>query len=193
MAPRPIGLVATLCCAGLLIVATPRSAIAAEIADIEFPNQLSADGAQLSLNGVGLRTAIFGIRVYAMALYLEAASKDPITIITSRRPKRLVLHFLRDLDADDLQEAWQEGFEKNVESVAAIQPQIDRFKAAMTDVREGDWMVIDHADDTINVTLNDTPVARIEGARFATGLLSVWLGPEPPNDHLKAGLLGEPH
>lgn len=179
---------------GLFMAATliGRPSPAAEIADVEFPNELISESQTLVLNGIGLRTAIFGIKVYAMAMYLEAPQSDAKAIIQSGGHKRLVMHFLRDLDADQLSDGWQEGFENNSLNVASLQPALDRFKEAMTAVKEGDWMVIEIQGDRVHVTLNDETLVDMEASGFAAGLLSVWLGPEPPNDHLKAGLLGKP-
>ncbi|MGB1110254.1 MAG: chalcone isomerase family protein, partial [Gammaproteobacteria bacterium] len=157
-----------------------------------FPNELISEPNTLVLNGLGLRTAIFGIKVYAMALYLEAPQAEPEAIMADTGHKRLVMHFLRDLDASQLSEAWQEGFEKNSPAIATLQPALDQFKAAMTDVKEGDWMVMEIQADGVHVTLNDQTLVDISADGFAAGLLSVWLGPEPPNDHLKEGLLGKP-
>jgi hypothetical protein len=40
------------------------------------------------------------------------------------------------------------------------------------------------------VDVNGAGGNAIEGADFATTLLSIWIGREPPNEDIKSGLLG---
>ena len=42
----------------------------------------------------------------------------------------------------------------------------------------------------VTAEINGDAVGAIEGADFALAFLSIWLGPEPPNEDLKSGLLG---
>jgi hypothetical protein len=42
----------------------------------------------------------------------------------------------------------------------------------------------------VTVDMNGAAGSPIQGPDFAMALLSVWLGPKPPNADLKAGLLG---
>ena len=40
------------------------------------------------------------------------------------------------------------------------------------------------------VEINDAAKGTVDGADLAAAMLGIWLGPEPPNDDLKDGLLG---
>ena len=61
----------------------------------------------------------------------------------------------------------------------------------MTDLKEGQSLTFEYRPgNETKVKINDASKGRIKGADFASGLLSIWLGPEPPNDDIKAGLLG---
>jgi len=42
----------------------------------------------------------------------------------------------------------------------------------------------------VQVSVNGVAKGTIKGDDFAKALLSIWLGPEPPNPEIKAGLLG---
>ena len=47
-------------------------------------------------------------------------------------------------------------------------------------------------DKGVAVDIGGVPKGLIEGDDFAKAFLSIWLGPNPPNAGLKAGLLGGP-
>lgn len=160
---------------------------------VTFPDQVQADGATLKLNGLGLRKATFlKVKVYVGALYLPQASTDADAILKANGPKRLLLHFVRDVGGDDLSKAWDEGFENNAGGqLAALKPRIAAFKAMMTDVKKGDTLGVQHTPGTgVEVAVKGTGKGTIKGDDFARALFAIWLGAKPPNDELKAGLLG---
>jgi hypothetical protein len=49
-------------------------ACAAELDGVYMPETRMADGVQMRLNGIGLRTTVLGIRIYVAGLYLERPS-----------------------------------------------------------------------------------------------------------------------
>ena len=67
-----------------------------EVAGIQIPD---ADQ-QLVLNGAGLRKVVF-FRVYAIGLYLPEKKASPPDAIGTTGAKRVLIHMLRDADADD--------------------------------------------------------------------------------------------
>jgi len=155
--------------------------------DIEHLGEL-----RLVLNGIGTRTAtLFKVKVYVMGLYLEKASSNDEEIVASEGAGRIVMHFVRKVDASKLRKGWDEGFRKNWPEADTIAKEIETFKSVMRDVRKGDRLVLDLHGDRVDVSFDDEQVAAIEGASFQKGLLSVWLGPEPPNEELKNGILGK--
>jgi len=167
------------------------NASAAAIADVDFPDQVTVGDKSVHLNGLGLRTATaFKVKVYAIGLYLENPSGDSDAIIASGENKRIAMHFLHKVKADELAGGWSEGFEANTKDISGIQAEIDRFNAAMRDVKTGDTIVLDFQDDRVDVTINDTQVDAVEGKEFLKALLAIWLGPKPPNKPLKEGILG---
>ena len=93
----------------LMAVLSPLNAAA--IADVEFQDQVTVSGKSLQLNGLGLRTATaFKVKVYAIGLYLEESSSDAAAIINSSETKRIKMHFLHKVSADEISEGWTEGF-----------------------------------------------------------------------------------
>ncbi len=160
---------------------------------VSFPDQVLADGSSLTLNGLGLRLAtMLKVKVYVAALYVASPSKDSKTILEAKAPKQLVLGFVRDVDAGDLNDAWEEGFEINAkEQLPALQERIDRLKTWMADMKTGQRLTFTSMPGAgIKVDVNGKARGAIEGDDFSKAFLSIWLGEHPPNPGLKAGLLG---
>jgi hypothetical protein len=130
------------------------------------------------------------VKVYVMGLYLESKSSDPQSIIASGGNKRIAMHFVHDVSADKLRGGWAEGFEDNTVDVAGIDAEIEKFNASMRDVKSGDSIVLDFSSDSVDVLINDTRIDSISGKAFQRALLAIWLGPKPPNQELKQGILG---
>jgi Chalcone isomerase-like len=165
----------------------------AECLEVKVPDSVKAGGADLVLNGLGIRKATFlNVKVYVAGLYLPQKSGDAGKIIGGNEPWQLVLRFVRDVDASDIRDAWEEGFEKNAgDKLATLQPRIKTLNARMVDFKERQSLSFTNDPAKgVAVDVNGASGAVIEGEDFADALLSVWLGREPPNEDLKSGLLG---
>jgi hypothetical protein len=178
----------------LILVSTTwltASAIAATVADVSVPDTATVGGQDLVLNGAGVREAtLLKVKVYVMGLYLPAKSQDADAIIRSDGNKRITMHFVRDVGAKDLRKGWTEGFEKNYPDVKMIQGEIDKFNASMRDVKEGEVITLDFADQSLDVSIGGQQIDSIEGKSFQEAVLAIWLGSKPPNNSLKSGVLG---
>jgi hypothetical protein len=136
------------------------------------------------------KKAIF--KVYVGGLYLEAPSKDAAAIVAADAPKAVKMHFMRGIGKDKLVEAFREGFEGNAKEKAAAQKaSVDKLLSWLPDVKDGDvWtFAYDPAKGT-TFWSGEKEVGTIEGKDFAQVLFSVWLGPKPPTEDLKKGMLG---
>ena len=71
-----------------------------------------------------------------------------------------------------------------------IKEQIAKFNASMRDVKTGDVIILDFSEDKVDVSINEALIDSIEGESFLKALLAIWLGPKPPNEPLKKGILG---
>jgi hypothetical protein len=174
-----------------VVFGTP--ALGAECHDVSFPDSVKAGSTDLVLNGLGIRKATFmKVKVYVAGLYLPQKSADADQILASDQPWQMVLRFLRDVDASDMNDAFDEGFEKVAgDKLDALRPRIETLKSRMVDIKEGHYLsyTYDPAGGLV-VDVNGASGAAIEGADFATALLTISIGPEPPNEDLKTGLLG---
>ncbi len=179
--------------ASLFLVTSVASAHARECKGVTFPDQMQAEGTMLKLNGLGLRQAtMFKVNVYVAALYVAQTSTDASAILKPNTPFQLVLQFVRDVGRSDLVKGWNEGFENNAKSlIPALKDRIEAFEALMTDVKTGEQLRFVHKPGAgTQVSVKGAVKGTIAGDDFAHALLSIWLGPNPPNDDLKAGLLG---
>jgi hypothetical protein len=177
----------------LAIASVPTApAWAAVCEDVEFADAVSIDGVDLVLNGLGIRKATFlNVEVYLAGLYLRQKSGDAGQILGTSQDWQLVLRFVRDVDASDMEEAFQEGFEKTGGDLAALKPRIDAFTGMLVDFEDGQAVTLtNHPTTGVEVAVDGKAHGTVAGEDFATALLAVWLGPEPPNADLKSGLLG---
>ncbi len=188
---RSPSLTATAMGALLLLAPLAQPLSAGELAGVKLPDTLSVGGKTLRLNGLGLRKKAF-FKVYVGGLYLESLSKDPHAILAADGPKAMTMHFLRGIGRATLVEAYQEGFTANAKEKAAAQKaNVDRFLSLVVDVKDGSEMTLTYAPGTGTTVFRDGKEAgKIEGKEFAEALFSIWLGPKPPSEDLKKGLLG---
>ncbi|HEY1269570.1 MAG TPA: chalcone isomerase family protein [Candidatus Binatia bacterium] len=143
----------------------------------------------LTLNGLGLRQATaLKVNVYVAGLYVDKPSNDPKAILESNAPKEIVLHFVRNVSASDLNKAWEEGFEKQR---GAFKNDLATLEGWMTDMKTGQRLTFVHKPGAgIQVDVNGSPKGTIKGDDFAKTFFAIWLCPNPPNAGLKTGLLG---
>jgi long-chain acyl-CoA synthetase len=166
----------------------------AEVAGIRIDETAKSGGAELILNGAGVRTKIV-FKVYVAALYATKKTSNATSLIDSREPRRVVMHMLRDLDADSLVSALQEGLRNNLSEtdLAKLKPEIDQFERLMRGIgnaKTGDVIGIDFSADGIAVAFNGQTKGSVAGDDFARGLLKVWLGDKPVDGGLKKAMLG---
>jgi hypothetical protein len=178
---------------GMLVALGVETAGAKECHGINVPEQAQVQASTLMLNGLGLRQAtMFKVNVYVAALYVAQKSTDANAVLAANTPKKLVLHFVRDVDSADLKKAWDEGFEHNAEEqLPALKTRIEQLKGWMADMQSGQQLAFTHKPGAgIEVEVNGAVQGTVEGDDFARAFLAIWLGAKPPNPDLKAGLLG---
>lgn len=166
---------------------------AASLADVTMPDTVSAAGKTLRLNGLGLRTKVF-FKIYVGGLYLENPTHDAARAIAADEGKRVVMHFLyKKVTAKQLADAWDEDFRDNNPGLsAAVKADVEKFKSWMGDVVSGQEIVSTYEPGKgTTVEVAGQEKGTIPGVDFMRALWSVWLGPHPPTEDLKKGMLGE--
>ncbi|PKO88440.1 MAG: hypothetical protein CVU18_07420 [Betaproteobacteria bacterium HGW-Betaproteobacteria-12] len=167
---------------------------AAEVAGVKIDDAVKVGGSDLVLNGAGLRSKLF-IKVYVGALYVGQKASTPAAIYASPAPRRMLMRMLRDMDAETLHGALDDGLRNNLTAaeLVAMQGQAEQLGTLMKGigkVREGDAVAIDFTADGLTFSLNNQVRGAVAGADFARALLRVWLGDKPADASLKKALLG---
>ena len=175
----------------LLALGIASASPAIEVAGVAVPETVTVDGKTLKLNGAGLRKKVM-FKVYVASLYLETPSKDAAAVISSSETKSMRLSILRSLKGSQVTEAIAEGFERNSkDQLPKLKARLDKLNTLIPDVKEGDEIAFAWVPDKgVQVLVRGTERGTIEGRDFADALFSVWLGPNPVQDDLKAALLG---
>ena len=167
-------------------------AMAGQLAGVSLPDSVDVNGTTLVLNGMGLRKkAVF--KVYVGALYVAAKGSEAQALISADTPRRMVMHFVRDVGKDKIVEGWREGFTNNSPAnEQALQPKLDEFAALWTDMANGDEAVMTYVQGTgLTLEIRGKEVGVVQGKQFADAVLACWIGPNPPSEELKTGLLGK--
>ena len=174
----------------LLLLALPVQA--AEVAGVKLDDKVRVSDTELSLSGAGLRKRVF-FQVYAIGLYVPDRKADPIS---QPGPKRVQIHMLRDVGADQFIDALADGIKANHrESEAkALEPRVKELGATMAEMKEarkGMTIALDWTGAATQLLVDGKPAGRpIQGEDFYRALLRIWLGDKPVQDDLKKALLG---
>ena len=175
-------------------LALPPAGQAAQLEGVTLPDSHVAEGSELRLNGIALRTfSILRIHIYVAGLYLPHPDHDADRILQSDEPKFLDIHFVHEVSAEQARTAWREGFAQNCLAPCRLAPEdMQRFMAAVPAMREGDRFGILFNRDGADIVANGHAAGRIASRAFATAVLATFIGPNPPTARLKRELLGLP-
>jgi hypothetical protein len=161
-----------------------------------FERSIQLHGRDLLLNGTGIR-AVAWFKGYAAGLYLLQRASTPAAVIDQPGPKRLRMQLLQEVPAAEFSKAVDKGINRNTAAadrprLAARLEQFERGIDAIGKVKKNDIvdLDLDPARGTvmsINGTMRGEPIA---GADFYAALLRSFVGDDPYDEALKAGLLG---
>lgn len=178
-----------------LLVAAPLQA--AEVAGVKFEESARVAGADLKLNGAGLRTRAF-FKVYAMGLYLSEKQSSGAAVLAAPGAKRVQLRMLRDVNADDFAKALEDGMNDNNSEadMKSFAPRVALLNGLMLEIKEAktglvielDWIPGAGTQVTVGGQARGKPIA---GEDFYRALLRIWLGEKPISGDLKKSLLGQ--
>ena len=176
----------------------PAPVAAVEVSGVRLDDRARVAQTDLVLNGAGMRTK-FVFKVYVAALYLQEKKGTTADILALPGPKRVSLRLVRELSAEQLVEALEEGIRDNITPAErdALKPRLAELAAIMAGVkqgRDGDLFTLDFIPGTgTQVGLNDAVLGKpIAGDDFYRALLKIWLGDNPVSKDLKKALLGQP-
>jgi hypothetical protein len=156
-----------------------------------MPDSVEVGDQSLVLNGMGLRKKTI-IKVYVAGLYLTEKTNDTEAILAADSARRTAMEFRFGVSADKMCDAWKEGLEKNTANPSdELKAKFDTLCEFQADMDKGEMMVYTYVpgEGTV-VEIKGEVEGTIEGKDFADALFSVWIGPEPPGEAFKKGLLG---
>ena len=171
--------------------------LAAEIEGVKLADKvkLGDAGPELVLNGAGVRTRVF-FRVYVGALYLQQKKTAAEAVLADGGAKRVAMHMLRDLAAEQLFSALSDGLTNNHApgELAKLEPQVKQLEGifnAVKAAKTGDTIVLDYLPGAgTRVVVNGETRGAIPGEDFNRALLRIWLGEQPADAALKKAMLG---
>jgi hypothetical protein len=176
----------------LLLLSLALPAAAAEVAGVKIDDKARVEATELSLSGAGVRKRLF-FQVYAIGLYVADPKAD---LVAQPGPKRVAIHMLRDVGAEQFTEALGEGIKANhtEAEAAALEPRVKALGAIMAEVGEakkGMAITLDWTGSDTRVLIGGKPAGKpIAGEDFYRALLRIWLGANPVQEDLKKALLG---
>ncbi|MEY4730609.1 MAG: hypothetical protein RL020_1767 [Pseudomonadota bacterium] len=168
---------------------------AMEVSGTSVPDKATVEGTELLLNGAGMRSK-FMFKVYVASLYLAGKKTSAEEVLADTGAKRMQLNIRRELSAEQLLEALNEGLKANntAAELAPLEARMKDFDNILTSVGKaspGNVIVLDFIPGTgTRVQLNGQTKGTIAGEDFNKALLKIWLGPEAVQGSLKKALLG---
>ena len=181
---------------GAVFLIASAVACALQLQGVQLPERVRMPGGpELVLNGAGVREQAF-FKVYVSALYLPAKNDDGDAILMQNQPRRLALHFLRNVTARQFTDSTNEALRDTLTAeerrpLEARMAQLNDFLESLPDVREGTEVMIDYLPGTGTVIrIDGRSKQRIPGADFNQALMRVWLGERPKDPKLKKAMLG---
>ena len=171
------------------------TAFAAEIEGVKLADKVQVGGSELALNGAGVRKRFF-VRVYVGALYLQKNAGSTDAVLGDAGAKRIAMHMLREVEAEQLFSALNDGLKKNhaAGELAKLEPQVKQLEGifnAMKSAKSGDVILLDYLPGAgTRVTARGEDKGTIAGEEFNRALLRIWLGEQPADASLKKAMLG---
>lgn len=173
---------------GLLICAGTADAM--KIEGVEFAPRVRVGSETLHLyNAALLRYRVF-IKAYVGALYLSP-EVTPERVLGDVA-KRLEIEYFWRISAADFATATIKGISNNADAqtVATLQPRIDRINRLYRDVEPGDRYSLTYVPGVgTELALNGEPLGSIAGSDFAAAIFAIWLGPTPIDESFRNDLL----
>jgi len=168
-----------------------------EINGVKVEDSASVDNVTLQLNGAGTRYKYGIAKVYVAALYLGKKAASPEEVVGQPGPKRLSMHMLRDVDANEFGKLMTRGIEDNAAKgeMSKLIPGLIRMGQIFSEQRKmmnGEVILIDWIPGTGMIV---TAKGKVQGEpfkehEFFKAMMSIWLGQAPADFKLKEALLG---
>ena len=158
---------------------------------VKFPLTEKIGKNELVLNGGGLREK-YWMDLYVAALYLEVKTTDASKVIYGTEEMAIHIKIISSsVTRERFLESVNEGF-ANATSKASAEDKKKFIGFFSDEFKIGDVIHFDYTPDKgLKVTKNGVVKGTIPGYDFKKALFGIWLGNNPADDDLKAGMLGK--
>ena len=175
------------------LLLTSVTAAAATVAGAKLEDSVTVNNQKLVLNGAGLRKK-FVVKVYVGALYLPSKQTSAASIIAADAPRRMVMHFLYDVDKGKIAEAWEEGLGANTPNASPeVKTAFKTLASWMEDMKEGQRVVLTYVPGIgTTVEVNGRNKGTLGGKAVSDAILNTWIGPKPgPGTDFRKAVLAQ--
>lgn len=157
--------------------------------DVTFASKTQAGDTPLTLYGKDLLVYMIW-DAYQLALYLPegVSGKQVLTDV----PKKVLIHYLVDIDAEDFGPAGDKILAKNISKaeMAVLRPRLDKINAAYEAIEEGERYSLTYVPgEGTTLSKNGRKLVTIPGADFAAAYFQIWFGVEPVDEDLRDHVL----
>ena len=173
---------------------------AVEIEGVKIDDKitLQGGGAQLVLNGAGIRHKFAFFKVYIGSLYLTKKMTDSEAVFADPGAKRVSMHILSDeVTAPDLISSMNNALAVNLSphELALIEKRIRDLNTMMSTIKtinKGSVVILDYTPEAgTRVFVNGQERITIPGEDFFRGMLHIWIGAKPVDGRLRDAMLGK--
>lgn len=172
------------------LVAT--AGVGGTLAGVTLADSVMVAGEKLVLNGMALRSrSIF--KVYVAGLYLPQQSSDAPAVLAADTYRRLVMHWVRNVDKDTICEAWNDGLAANTPNPSdELRADFVTLCSFMSASKTGDQYVFTYVPgEGTTVEVAGAKKGTIAGKAFADALFAAWIGAKPgPGPDFREALMG---
>jgi hypothetical protein len=182
----------------LASISVSSTAFAVDVSGIKVDEKAKVAGADLVLNGSGIRYAFGGfVRVYVASLYLPQKRATSQEIAAMKGPRRVQLNLLREVTSDDFAKGLMGGLRSNlvgpdkVKHFESLQ-KLGAIFGQTPALKKGDVVLVDSVVGTgTTISVNGKRVGEVfPDETFFDAILQIWIGPSPIDKTLKPVLLG---
>lgn len=172
----------------ILFISTP--ALALEVKDVTFADEVTLNKTVLSLKGAAVLKWAMLFDVYAGAFYLP--ENVPGEKWTDDVSKKLELSYFRDIEAKGFADASDKILKDGLSSkdYQRLAERLKVFYGFFQDVKPGDRYSINYSPEQgTELRLNGQGLGSVPGADFAVAYFGIWLGEKPINKKFRDRLL----
>lgn len=177
-----------------LIILLTSQVAAVETSGRTIPDAATIDKTDVPLRGADLLKYKWVISLYVAGLYLPKVTEATPAAAVAATPKRLLMHYARDIPREKMVEATDETIGNGLtpEQVTAIAASQKTWNALYPAPRENDVLTFDHLPGgTLIMTLNGKELGRLTDDAFAQALFAIWIGKKPVKESLRDTLIGK--